>query len=212
MPPPHRRNVPRSYQPKKSSTSCCCKCICCCCCFLLIFILVLGGLAFYLYHVYKPKMPAYTVEGMDVKDFDVKDDFSLTTDLLVRVKAENPNAHVGFVYHKNSSVVVTYTGSVLSSGELPHFTQEPLNTTVMVIEMRGESEFGSDLQKALQENKKTGRIPLLVKVEAPVSIVMEKLESREFVVYVNCSLVVDNLQLGKKVGIVESEYSFDVKF
>nr|GLL22923.1 uncharacterized protein LOC109188310 [Ipomoea trifida] len=212
MPPPHRRNVPRSYQPKKSSTSCCCKCLCCCCCFLLIFVLVLGGLAFYVYSVYKPKMPTYTVEGLDVQDFDVQDDFSLKTVFLVSVKAENPNAHLGFIYGKHSSVVVTYTDSVLSSGELPNFHQEPLNTTVMKIEMRGVSEFGSGLQDAFEENKKTGRIPLLVKVKAPVNVVMGKVESREFIVYVNCSLVVDNLQPGKKVGIVKTGYSFDVQF
>nr|GMC70484.1 NDR1/HIN1-like protein 6 [Ipomoea batatas] len=131
-------------------------------------------------------MPTYTVEGLDVQDFDVQDDFSLKTVFLVSVKAENPNAHLGFIYGKHSSVVVTYTDSVLSSGELPNFHQEPLNTTVMKIQMRG--------------------------VKAPVNVVMGKVESREFIVYVNCSLVVDNLQPGKKVGIVKTGYSFDVQF
>lgn len=37
----------------------------------------------------------------------------------------------------------------------------------MQIDLKGKSEFGSGLQEALTENKKSGRVPLLVAVKAP---------------------------------------------
>ncbi|CAH9051647.1 unnamed protein product [Cuscuta epithymum] len=211
MQPPYRRNVPR-YQTRRSSSGCCCKCICFFCCFLFLLVLASGGIAFYVYTVYKPKIPSYNVNGLDVKNFDVQKDFSLKTVFIVTVTADNPNSNIGFIYGKNSSVVVTYADSILSSGKLPNFHQGAKNTTVMKIRMEGVSEFGSGIQQAFQENKETRKIPLLVMVKAPVKVVLGSFAFREAIVYVNCSLVVDNLQPGKKVGIVKSEYSFDVSF
>ncbi|VFQ83249.1 unnamed protein product [Cuscuta campestris] len=171
-----------------------------------------SGMAFYIYAVYKPKIPSYRVNGLEVKKFDVQWDFSLKTVFTVAVTADNPNTNIGFKYGKDSSVIVTYTDSVLCSGKLPSFHQGAENVTEMKIQLDGVSKFGSGLQEAFQESKDTGKIPLLVKVKAPVKVVIGSLSLREAIVYVNCSLVVDKLQPGKKVGIVKSNYSFDVSF
>ncbi|VFQ86153.1 unnamed protein product [Cuscuta campestris] len=212
LPSPHRRNAVPRYQPRKSSSRCCCKCICLCCCLLFIIVLALGGMAFYIYAVYKPKIPSYRVNGLEVKKFDVQSDFSLKTVFTVSVTADNPNTNIGFKYGKDSSVIVTYTDSILCSGKLPSFHQKAENVTEMKIQLDGVSKFGSGLQEAFQESKDTGKIPLLVKVKTPVKVVVGSLSLREAIVYVNCSLVVDKLQPGKKVGIVKSNYSFDVSF
>ncbi|KAI5660815.1 hypothetical protein M9H77_20138 [Catharanthus roseus] len=215
-PPPYRRNVPRYDHNKRSSSSggrnCCFRCICCCYCLLMFFIILVIALVLYFYAVYDPKIPSYNVSNFKVKAFDVQPDFSLKTAFLVTVKAENPNSGIGFIYEKDSFIDVVYEDSSLCSGNLPNFRQPPKNTTFFEVELKGQSEFGSGLQQAYQDSKKKGRIPLLVRVKAPVKVVVNEVASRPLIVFVNCSLVVDNLSPNKKIGILSTAYSFDVAF
>ncbi|CAK9157641.1 unnamed protein product [Ilex paraguariensis] len=212
-PPPYRRNIPQYHsRNQKEGGGGCLKCICCCYCFLFLLILILAGLALYFYTVFKPQMPSYKVEGLDVKSFAVQPDFSLNTEFLVAVKAENPNGHIGFIYGSQSNVTVFYTDSNLCSGQLPAFHQGHENITTMKVSLKGKSEFGSGLQQALLENRQSGRIPLLVKVRVPVSIVVGTIPMRQFVVFVNCSLVLDSLSPNKKPGIISSDYKVAVSF
>uniref|UniRef100_A0A5B7A2R2 Late embryogenesis abundant protein LEA-2 subgroup domain-containing protein n=1 Tax=Davidia involucrata TaxID=16924 RepID=A0A5B7A2R2_DAVIN len=212
-PPPYRRNIPQ-YQTnnQKKRGNRCVRCICCCYCCLFLLILISAAIFFYFYAFVQPKMPTYQVQGLQVKAFDVQMDFSLNTEFLVTVKAENPNENIGFVYGKDSSVTVSYTDSTLCSGKLPAFHQGKKNITMMKVDLKGKSEFGSGLQEALMKNQKGGRIPLLVRVEAPVSIVLGETQMRQFVAHVNCSLVVDNLSPNKKIGILESKYTLGFTF
>ncbi|CDP14749.1 unnamed protein product [Coffea canephora] len=212
-PPSGRRNVPRynsDYYPKKSGGSSCLRCICCCYCILFLLIFVVSVLAFYFYTVYEPKVPSYKVQSLDVKSFDLLPDFSLNTVFLVTVEADNMNKAIGFTYGQGSSVLVEYTDSRLCSGSLPNFHQGPHNTTLIQIELKGRSEFGTGLQQALQDSKEKGRIPLLVRIQVPVSVVVGEISSRQFHVFVNCTLVVDNLAPGKKIAILSSKYNFDL--
>ncbi|GMP54488.1 hypothetical protein CsSME_00019650 [Camellia sinensis var. sinensis] len=208
-PPPYRRNVPRyhsAHHPKKR-TNCCLKCICCCCCFIILFLLILVSLVFYFYTFYKPQMPSYQVQGLTVQAFSLQPDFSLVSEFLINVKADNPNDHIGFIYGKDNSVVVAYEDSTLSSGKLPSFHQGHNNATMMNVLLKGKSEFGSGLQEALMQNRNSGKIPLLVLVKVPVSLILAEIPMRHFVVFVNCSLVVDNLSPNKKIRILSSKYN-----
>ncbi|KAM6549217.1 hypothetical protein CsatB_020893 [Cannabis sativa] len=214
-PPPYRRNIPRyqSYNnSKKSSSSCCFRCIGCfyCCLFLLVFLSAI--LTFYLYTMYRPQVPNYGVSNFSVNTFNVMKDFSLEAEFVVVVKADNPNEHIGFIYGKESYVIVTYSNSELCSGKLPAFHQPVKNTTLMSVVLKGKSEFGSGMQEVLMDNRHTGKIPLFVKVKVPVSVVLGSLPLRQVVVFVNCSLVVDNLQPNKKARILSSKYSYNVEF
>jgi hypothetical protein len=74
--------------------------------------------------------------------------------------------------------------------------------------LTGKSEFGSGLQEALMDNWETGRIPLLVIVKAPISVMVKSLALRQVMVNVNCSLVVDNLAPNKRVRILSSTYTY----
>ncbi|KAJ9686604.1 hypothetical protein PVL29_015465 [Vitis rotundifolia] len=212
QPPPYRRNVPRYHSGHHKSGGGCLKCICCCYCFLIILIFLLAGITFYFYTVFQPKVPSYQVERLDVKAFDMKMDFSLNTEFLVTVKADNPNQHIGFIYGKDSSAIVMYSDSQLCSGQLPAFHQGPKNITLMKVVMKGKSEFGSGLQQALIENREKGKIPLLIKVVVPVRVVVGSVQMRQFKVLVNCSLVIDNLAPKKKVRILSTKYAINVLF
>lgn len=210
-PPPYRRNVPR-YQSThhKKGGSGCFRCICCCYCLLFLFIFIISAFILYFYTFYKPQMPSYHVEGMTVQAFDLQSDFSLLTQFLVTVKAENPNENIGFIYGRENAVTVSYKDSTLCTGNLPHFHQGHKNTTMMKVLMSGKSEFGSGLQEALMKNQNSGHIPLLVQVKVPVNVVVGEFPLRHFTVSVNCSLVVDNLSPNKKIGILTSKYNVGV--
>ncbi|KAG8386886.1 hypothetical protein BUALT_Bualt03G0195500 [Buddleja alternifolia] len=212
---PYRRSIPQynsNYQ-KRSSTSgkCCFRWVCCFCCCLFIIILTLAIVAFYFYTMYHPKMPTYNIEDLQVKAFDFQPDFSLDTEFVVSVKADNPNSKIGFIYGKDSSIVVTYSDNNICEGKLPNFHQGHKNTTIMNIDLKGKSAFGSGLQEALAESRKNQRIPLVVSVKVPINVVIAGIPLRQFKVFVNCSLVVDNLAPNKKIGIISRNTTFDFK-
>ncbi|KAK2983210.1 hypothetical protein RJ640_015715 [Escallonia rubra] len=209
-PPPYRRNVPR-YEHRKSGRSWCYRFICCFYCFLFLLIILLAGFAFFFYIVYKPQAPTYKVEGLEIKAFQAQlADFSINTEFVVSVKADNPNNAIGVIYGHDSSVVVLYKETTFCSGKLPAFYQGHKNTTVMKLDLKGKSEFGSGLQEALTQNQNSGRVPILVKVKAPVTVVLFQIPLRKIVVYVNCSLVLDSLSPNKKPGIVSTKYDIRV--
>ncbi|XP_022969244.1 NDR1/HIN1-like protein 6 [Cucurbita maxima] len=211
-PPPYRRHVPRYHSKAQGGgggcAGCCLKCICCCYCFLLFLIFSLFGLAYVLFSYYNPQIPSYEVSSFNVRVFDVKPDFSLYTEFIVIVTADNPNQNIDFVYGKGSYVSVLYNQSVLCTGDIPNFRQPSKNVTDISISLTGNSEFGSGLQEALMQNRHSGRIPLLVVVKVPVTIVIGRLSLKKVNVFVNCSLIVDNLSPDKKVGILSSNYTY----
>ncbi|PIM99618.1 hypothetical protein CDL12_21173 [Handroanthus impetiginosus] len=212
-PPAYHRKAPHyPYYRRNSCLSSCCRCICCCFCFLFFLIFILGILFFSMYHFYDPKIPSYKVEGLTVKSFDIQPDFSLNTEFEVTVRAENPNKNIGFIYGKDSTVDVMYSDTNLCSGKLPAFEQGHENVTIMQVDLKGKSEFGSGLQQAFMNNRNSHKIPLLVKVKAPVSVVIGEIPLREFKVYVNCSLLVDNLSPNKDSHILSKETTFNIVF
>ncbi|XVF01962.1 hypothetical protein REPUB_Repub04eG0134800 [Reevesia pubescens] len=186
-PPPNRRHIPRYHAHNRGSRGKCC-------------------LKFY-----KPQKPSYNVSHVGVKAFNIQTDLSLYTEITVSVKSDNPNDYIGFIYGKESSVSVLYTGSTLCSGKLPSFHQPGNNITLMNVLLKGKNEFGSGLQETLLQNQNKERIPLLIMVKAPVSIVIAGFPLREVVVFVNCSLVVDNLSPNHKIGILSSNYAYDIR-
>ncbi|THG13671.1 NDR1/HIN1-like protein 6 [Camellia sinensis] len=207
-PPPYRRNIPRYHSHHKKGRNCCLKCICCFYCFLFLFLVIIAGSAFYFYTFYKPNMPSYQVQGLTVQAFDLQPDFSLLTEFLVTVKAQNPNENVGFKYGRDNFVIVSYKDSTLCTGHFPSFLQGHKNTTMInVLLPNTTSEFGSGLQEALMQNRNSGKIPLLVQVKVPVNVVVAEFSMSQFKVFVNCSLVVDNLSPNKKIGILSSKYN-----
>ncbi|KAG6738024.1 hypothetical protein POTOM_059560 [Populus tomentosa] len=161
-----------------------------------------------LYVTLDPKTPQYNIESFEVNAFNMAPDFSLYTEFVVVVKANNPNKEIAFTYGKDSSVVVAYSDSTLCSGKIPAFHQPFDNTTMIRVVLTGKSEFGSGLQEALMDNRETGRIPLLVIVKAPISVMVKSLALRQVMVNVNCSLVVDNLAPNKRVRILSSTYTY----
>ncbi|KAK3184188.1 hypothetical protein Dsin_031474 [Dipteronia sinensis] len=213
VPPPQRRNLPRYHQPQsKSSGNCCIKCICCCYCCLFFFIFFVTIFAYILYALYKPQVPNYYVKKFEVTSFDVLSDFSINAEFLVTVEAENRNERIGFIYGKDSAASILYRDKTLCAGKLPAFEQPEKNVTMIKVVLKGKREFGPGLLEKLTADIKAGKVPLLVAVKAPITIVIEKWPLRQVLVKLNCSLVVDNLTTDNKIKILSTKYDYQIMF
>ncbi|XP_024990733.1 NDR1/HIN1-like protein 6 [Cynara cardunculus var. scolymus] len=200
------------YEEKGSGA--CLRCICCCYCLLFLLIAIVTFVAYHFYTVEKPKPPTYNLQSFSVKNLDLQSDNSLTTEFSVEVKTRNPNKDIGFIYGADNKVSVLYNDVVISSGKLPEFKQDPKNTTVVKISLEGTSpnEPGS-LQDDVIGSKDNDGIPLVVNVEVPMKVFVGKVElMKEFMAYVSCDLVVDNLAKGKTIKVVKNECEPDVEF
>ncbi|PIA30678.1 hypothetical protein AQUCO_05400051v1 [Aquilegia coerulea] len=189
-PPPYRRNIPRYHSnthKKKVAT------------LAIIFFIC------------APKVPSYKVHNFQVDAFEMRPDFSLYTQFIVTVKADNPNTQIGINYLPDSSILVEYRNSILSSGQLPIFYQGHQNITLIKVKLDGKSTYGSGLQEALVQNRNSGKIPLKIKVEAPVTIKVGQVPLKTVIVFADIKIVVDNLSPKKKIGILSSEYKIRVE-
>lgn len=193
-------------RPRKSGNSCL-RCICCCYCFLFILIIILAGLALYFYTILKPQVPSYKVKSVHVKSFEPLPDMSLKSEFVVNVEANNPNAHISLIYGKDSNVTLWYRDQELSQGKLPSFRQGTNNISIMHVDMNGKSKLDSGIQETLKQDQKNRMVPMVVQVQAPITIVVGEYKLREFVVYVNCSLTLDSLSADKNPEIITSTYT-----
>ncbi|KAL1560688.1 NDR1/HIN1-like protein 6 [Salvia divinorum] len=188
----------------------CMKCIGCCCCLIFLLMLTLTLVASYYYTLYVPQVPTYEVHSLEVRNFAVLPDLTLDAYVIATVKASNPNGDIGFIYGENGQVNVVFNETdVLCMGHPPNFRQGHRNVTNIRVDMVGKSRVEPGLQAALQENQKSHRpVPLVVKVSMPIRVVVEGIPLRQFTVYVNSSMLVDNLAPNKMMNIISSDVSY----
>ncbi|KAF5481247.1 hypothetical protein F2P56_001915 [Juglans regia] len=213
-PPAYRHDI--NARPMKSkrrlSRSCCCRCLWCCYCSIFFCTAVYFSIVYILYAKFAPKIPLYEVDNLSVHAFNIQSDNSLFSELAVTIEVKNQNKFVGLMNGGGGRVIISYSDSELCSGKFYSFYQPGKNTTVRNVVLKGNRLFGSELQKAFMENKHAGKIPLLFRLEAPVSFVLGDFPLKTVDVYVNCSVVVDNLSPNKKVRILTTQYTYDLKF
>ncbi|XP_049353166.1 NDR1/HIN1-like protein 6 [Solanum verrucosum] len=210
-PPPYPYGGEYYPHERRRGGNVCVRCICCCYCVLFFIVLIIAAITLYLFTVYDPKAPIYKFEALDVKEFGYNDS-NINADLILTLKADNPNKAIGFIYGEGSSVNVTYSDSNICTGKLPSFHQGQKNTTIFQIELTGKSTFGSGLYEAFQENEKNGKIPLKVMIKVPVQIILGDIKLKQFNVFANVTLTVHDLKPGKKPEVEHSKPTFDVKF
>ncbi|XP_021837819.2 NDR1/HIN1-like protein 6 [Spinacia oleracea] len=208
QPYPYGHAIPQ-YQSRRSGCHCCVRFICCIACLLFLFICILIVGVVLTYTFYRPMIPIYKIEDLTVTNFNMQPDLSIVTDFHITIKAENPNTKIGFNYGKNSTIVVSFEGSILCSGKLPSFYQPHENVTIINILLTGTTMFGSHLHNTLTGDVHQGRIPLIVEVKVPVTLVLDNIPMRQFNIYVICHMTVDDLKPHKKPKILSTTYSFD---
>lgn len=136
---------------------------------------------------------------------------SLYAKFNVRITAVNPNEKIGIYYEKGSHLSVWYKNTQLCKGSLPKFYQGHQNKTVLDVALTGQSQYGNTLMSAIQEAAQTGRIPLDLKIEVPVSVKLGKLKLRKVRILGDCLLIVDSLSANSLVRIKASTCKFGLK-
>ncbi|KAJ6841278.1 uncharacterized protein M6B38_307790 [Iris pallida] len=211
--PPYRRTLPLApplSPPKRrrSRKSCCCKCFCWTVLSLLLLIVLVVATLGILYVVFKPKIPKYSVDRLRVTAFDVDANLTAHATFAVTVTARNPNKRVGIYYEEGSRLNVLYSGFDLCSGSFPVFYQGHHNTSVVTVELMGETKVGGDLMAALQQQQQTGTVPLEFRGEVPVRVKFGALKLWKMTSKVRCDLVVDSLNANNQISIKSSNCKF----
>ncbi|CAK7338653.1 unnamed protein product [Dovyalis caffra] len=213
-PPQPLRTVPavmQSSKPSQTTRSCCCKCICWTVGLLVLLLVVVGATAGILYLVFKPKIPNYSVDSLTISDLRLNFDMSLYAKFDVKITANNPNKKIGIYYEKDGLLSVWYTNTKLCQGSIPKFYQGHQNITKLDVSLTGQTQDGNTLMRALQEQQQTGRIPLDLKIDAPVAIKLGRLKLRKVMILGNCLLVVDSLSTNNRISIKASNCKFRLK-
>ncbi|CAN4085374.1 unnamed protein product [Withania somnifera] len=207
-----RRTNPVMYsRPPSKKRSCCCKCICWTISLIVLLLIIIAAISGILYLVFKPKIPHYSVDNLRISDLRLNFDMSLYAKFNVRITAVNPNKKIGIYYEKGSHLSVWYKNTELCKGSLPKFYQGHQNRTVLEVALTGQSQYGNTLMSAIQEAAQTGRIPLDLKIEVPVSVKLGMLKLRKVRIMGDCLLIVDSLSTNSLVRIKASTCKFGLK-
>lgn len=200
---------PHLEPPKRGN--CWCKCLCWTTSLLVFLLIIVGAIAGILYLVFQPKLPKYSVDNLSISDLTLNFDLSLYARFNVRITAENPNKKIGIYYEKGSHLSVWYKSTNLCQGSIPRFYQGHQNKTVLNVALTGQNQYGRTLLDALQEQQQTGRIPLDLKIDVPVSIKLGKLKLKKVRILGTCKLIVDSLSTNSIISIKASTCSFGLK-
>ncbi|KAJ3682267.1 hypothetical protein LUZ60_014840 [Juncus effusus] len=212
-PPPLRRQYPASYlpPPKRRRGFSFCRCLCCTFCLLVLLVVIIAVALAALYFIFDPKLPKYSVDRFAITAFTVDSNLTAHASFDVTVTAQNPNKGIGIYYEKGSKLSVLYDNYDLTHGAFPVFYQGHKNSTVLNIVLSGEAQFGGDVMNSLQEQQKTGTIPLEFKGDVPVRIKLGALKIFKIVSTVRCDLVIDSLTVGSQIKLKSSNCKFGVK-
>ncbi|KAJ4909924.1 Late embryogenesis abundant (LEA) hydroxyproline-rich glycoprotein family [Raphanus sativus] len=195
--------------PRKRGRSCCCRCVCCTLCLLFLLVVAVGATIGALYLVYKPKLPDYSIDRLQLTLFALNQDSSLSTAFNVTITAKNSNEKIGIYYEDGSEITVWYKEAKLSQGSLPKFYQGHENSTVIYVEMSGQAKNATGIMTTLQEQQQTtGNIPLRINVNQPVRIKFGMLKLMEVRFLVRCDVFVDSLAANNVIKIQSSSCKF----
>lgn len=209
--PPQRMIPVMQLNPPKKSRSCFCKCFYWTISTLVLLIIIIAAVIGILYLAFQPKLPKYSVDSLKISDLSLNLDFSLSAKFDVKITANNPNKKIGIYYEKGGRLSVWYTNMQLCEGSLPIFYQGHQNITKLNLSLTGQNQYGNTLMNALQQQQQTGRIPLDLKVNAPVAIKLGRLKLQKVRILGECMLVVDSLSADNQISIKASDCKFKLK-
>ncbi|KAF2595190.1 hypothetical protein F2Q70_00043593 [Brassica cretica] len=198
---------------RKKRGSCCCRCVCYTLLVIFLLIVIVGAAVGILYLVFRPKLPDYNIDRLQLTRFTFNQDSSLSTAFNVTITAKNPNEKIGIYYEDGSRISVLYMQTRLSNGSLPKFYQGHENTTIIFVEMTGYTRNATSLMATLQEQQRlTESIPLRIRVTQPVRIKLGKLKLMEVKFMVRCSVSVDSLAANNVIRVRSSNCKFSSCF
>lgn len=175
-----------------------------CCCYLLLSLILLviaiGVTVGILYLVFRPKLPSYSIESLFIKGFNNVSSSTVSPELDIGVRAENPNEQIDIYYRPKSSISVVYSGVHLCSGKWPVFTHKRRNTTTLQMVLTGpEIELSDSTSSELATQEKNGAIPLNIYLRIPVRVKLGSMMTWTFTVKGLCDIKVNGLNKNAKI-------------
>lgn len=214
VPPPENARRQNQYSRRKPRRSSCCCCFCWFIGLIFILLILIAIAAGILYLVFRPKSPDYTINTVSVKGVNLTAAASaavISPEFDVAVKANNPNGKIGIYYEKDSSVEVYYNKVKLCNGALPAFYQPSNNVTVFQTALKGtDIELKSADRTALVNAQNKRKVPLTMKLRAPLKIKVGSVKTWKITVKVNCDVTVDGLTTKAKVVSKSCDYGVDL--
>lgn len=209
---PPARAIPYKHTKPPKRRNCCVRCLCWTLGLIFFILVILGILAAVIFFVFRPKIPKYSVDSMRVSQFSLNNDNSLYATFNLNITTRNPNKKIGIYYEGGSHLKVSYLGTMLGEGRLPKFYQGHRNTTVLDVQLTGQTDNASGLLSALQAQQQTGNIPLNLRAKVPVRIKLGKLKLMKWKFIVKCNLLVDSLSTANNIRITEDDCKFRFRF
>ncbi|PIA35369.1 hypothetical protein AQUCO_03500035v1 [Aquilegia coerulea] len=209
--PPIRRTIPVIHSKPPKKRGCCCRFFCWTLSLLLVLIILIAATAGILYLVFQPKLPKYSINRLRISEFRLSQDDSLFATFTVAITARNPNKKIGIYYENGSHINVYYNNIKLTGGSLPKFYQGHENTTVLDVDLSGQTQNANGLLTALTQQQQTGSIPLVIKATVPVRVKLGKLKLMKVKPRVRCNLVVDSLTANNLISIRTSSCKFRLR-
>ncbi|CAI0555344.1 unnamed protein product [Linum tenue] len=210
-----RSKPPKSTRPRRGCTFC--RCLCWTLSILLVLIIAVAATAGILYLVFRPKLPDYSIDRLEITQLTLRNDTataaaSLAAAFDVTITARNPNKRIGIYYEGGSRIGVFFSGTQLCQGSLPKFYQGHRNTTVLNVPLAGESRDAAALFGEMQrEQQANGFVPLDLRVRQPVRIKVGKLKLMKVRFVVRCRLNVDSLAANNRIRIRNSSCKFRLR-
>ncbi|PHU12323.1 hypothetical protein BC332_19253 [Capsicum chinense] len=210
--PPYHYGGEYYLSERRRGGNVCVRCICCFCCFLFLIILVFAVLILYMFLYYDPKCPTYKFEYMDVKEFKYNPDSSINADVILTLRANNPNKGVGLLYEEASFINVTYSDSLICSGKFPSFHHGHRNVTMLQIALKGKNQLRSGLNESLKDDERHDKIRLKLMAMVPFRLVFGNIISRSLNMNANVTLIVRDLKPGKKSVTEEGKIAYRLSY
>lgn len=204
------RTFPVSHsKPPKRKRSCLCRLLCWTFSLLLILIIALAIAAGIIYLIFRPKLPEFSIDQLQVVQFNTSGSNSLTATFKSQITATNPNKKIGIYYESGSNIEAWYEEIKLGQGSFPRFYQGHRNTTSLIVIMTGQTQDAAGLINRLtQQEQQTNNIPMNLKVKQPVRVKLGKLKLFKIKFRVRCTLVVDSLTSQNGIKIQSSSCKF----
>ncbi|XP_076929339.1 NDR1/HIN1-like protein 13 [Bidens hawaiensis] len=197
LPPPENSKKIQKLANRKPKRS---LCFCFCWTLALTFTLLIL-LAGVLYLVFRPEKLKYSIDSVSIAGVNLTSSSPISPRINVSIRSENPNDKLTVYYsRKGSSVAIHYGDVNLCNGLLPTFTQSANNVTAIQTALRGSNiVLARDVHARLVKQEKERRVPLKLKVKAPVKVKIGAVKTWEIKVTVKCDVDVDRFIQKSKI-------------
>lgn len=176
--------------------------------------MLLGITAGVLYLVFRPEAPKYSIQQINIRGINLTSPSSTAASspvFDVTVKADNPNNKIGISYEKESSAEIFYNNVILCNGVMPTFYQPSNNVTVFKTVLEGSGiKLNNENRRALLKAQTKRKVPLIVKLRAPVKIKVGSVKTWKITVKIDCDLTVDQLTAKAKIGYRHCNFRVDL--